>query len=346
MQRLYRFLQPALFALPAETAHGLGMAVLRTVGTVGRRWAPPGILGQTVFGVHIRSPVGLAAGFDKDAVCLPAWPNLGFGFVEVGTVTPVAQPGNPKPRLYRLREERSLQNWMGFNGRGVAAMRRRLAGRPAGLPLGVNIGKNAATTLERAVEDYQKCAAAVADRCDFLVVNVSSPNTSGLRSLQQGEELKKLLLAVLSEAKQTPVLVKLSPDEELEELARLAAISVDNGATGVVASNTSVDYSMSKNPHIEHKGGLSGDLIRSRSRLVTSRVARALAGRGVLISVGGIATVDDLYWRLRQGALLAEIYTGLIYDGPDLPRRLAEGLAERMVRDGASAIADVIGVDL
>ena len=346
MQRLYRVLQPVLFALPAETAHHFGMAVLRAIGSVGSRWRPPEILAQKVFGTQVGSPVGLAAGFDKDALCLPAWPVLGFGFVEVGTVTPLAQPGNPKPRLHRLRRDNGLQNWMGFNGAGVEAMSRRLGARPRGTPVGVNIGKNAVTPLDQAVDDYRRCAAAVTDRCEFLVVNVSSPNTPGLRSLQRTEELEKLLRAVIDEADRTPVLVKLSPDEELSELAHLAVAAVDSGAAGAVVINTSVDYSLSSQANIERRGGLSGELIRSRSRQVTARVGAALAGRGVLISVGGMATVDDLYWRMRHGASLAEIYTGLIYAGPDLPRWLAEGLAERMVDDGASSLEEVIGVDL
>lgn len=345
MQRLYRLVQPALFALPAETAHHLGLSMLRLAGVGGRPWRPPAVLRQEALGCRIASPIGLAAGFDKDARRLRGWPLLGFGFAEVGTVTPLPQPGNPKPRLHRLTAERSLQNWMGFNGRGADFMRRRLAKRPPGFPLGVNIGKNAATPIERAIDDYRRCAAALRGRCDFLVLNVSSPNTPGLRSLQRARDLGVLLAAVQAEAEGMPLLTKLSPDEDLGDLKTLALASVDQGAAGVVASNTTVDYSAAKGPNIDHKGGLSGRILRDRAREVTAALGPAIRGRGILVSVGGVDSAEEAWWRIRHGASLIEVYTGLVYEGPDLPRRMADGLAELMSREGVASLGEAMGAE-
>lgn len=340
LQRLYRLVRPALFVLPAETAHHLGMAMLRLpIG--GQAWRPPVSLRQRVLGCAFATPVGLAAGFDKDARCLPGWRRLGFGFAEVGTVTPLPQSGNPRPRLQRLAAERSLQNWMGFNGRGADFVRRRLVDRPPGFPVGANIGKNAATPIKRAVDDYRLCAATVGEHCDFLVLNVSSPNTPGLRTLQRTNELALLLRAVAGEASGTPLLTKLSPDEELTTLQELAAASVDCGAQGIVITNTSVDYSMGRHAKIEEVGGLSGRILRERSRQVTAAVGGVVRGRGTLVSVGGIDSAAEAWRRIRHGATLVEVYTGLVYEGPALPRRIAEGLAERMDREGVTSLAEV-----
>lgn len=340
LQRLYRLLRPALFLLPAETAHDLGLALLR-LPLGDRRWRPPEVLRQHLLGRDFASPVGLAAGFDKDARRLPGWRRLGFGFAEVGTVTPLPQDGNPKPRLYRLASERSLQNWMGFNGSGADFVRRRLQARPADFPLGVNIGKNAATPIERAVDDYRRCAATLAQLSDFLVLNVSSPNTRGLRTLQTTHELRTLLAAVREESGSTPVLTKLSPDEELADLQELAAASVDLGASGVVITNTSVDYSIRVVPTEPQRGGLSGRILRERSRQVTAAVGAAIRGRGTVVSVGGIDSADEAWRRIRDGAALIEIFTGLVYEGPGLPMRLAEEIAERMQRTGVKQLSEV-----
>lgn len=346
MQRLYQLVRPLLFLLPAESAHHLGLAVLRARGGGGDFWRPPSLLRLELLGVEFASPVGLAAGFDKDARSLPGWRRLGFGFVEIGTVTPRPQSGNPKPRLIRLRSERSLQNWMGFNSRGVDFVSRQLSARPQGLPVGANIGKNAQTPVNDAVTDYTACAAALTDRSDFLVVNVSSPNTPGLRALQRAADLGRLLRAVIEAAPTRPVLVKLSPDEAASTLCSLATASVDLGASGVVISNTTVDYRLVKSAKIAQQGGLSGGVLADRARALGARVGRALRGRGVLISVGGIEQAEDVYRRMRHGAGLVELYTGLVYQGPDLPRRLAEELGELMIHDGVGSIEDIIGADL
>ena len=344
---LYNISRPLLFSLPAEQAHRLGLFLLRITGASGLpRWTPPGVLSQRLLGLTFSSPVGLAAGFDKDARCLAAWSRIGFGFAEVGTVTPRQQAGNPRPRLFRMHQEQSLQNWMGFNGRGVEYMANKLRKRPVSFPLGVNVGKNADTPLSHAVDDYELCARKTGDRCDFLVANVSSPNTPGLRTLQRSRELAKLVGSVVAAADPKPVLVKLSPDEEIPTLCELAVTSVDQGASGIVLCNTSVDYSLSNDETLAHKGGLSGRIIQGRSRFLTRKIGAALAGRGILVSVGGIDSAEEAYRRLKLGAHLIELYTGLVYGGPSLPRRIAEGVAEQADRDGVSSIGDVVGVDL
>lgn len=346
MQRLYQLIRPLLFLLPAETAHQLGLAVLRAYGARSGNWRPPSLLRQKLLGVEFASPVGLAAGFDKDGRCLRGWRRLGFGFVEIGTVTPRPQAGHPRPRVIRLRSERSLQNWMGFNSRGIDFVSRQLTRRPQNLPLGVNIGKNAATPIDSAVRDYVACAAEIADKCDFLVINVSSPNTPGLRTLQRTEDLAGLIRSVVETAPSSPVLVKLSPDEPVDTLCALASASVDFGASGIVLSNTTVDYSSVKTGVTSQKGGLSGRVLADRARVLGARVGRTIHNRGVLVSVGGIERAEDVYWRLRHGAGLVEIYTGLVYQGPDLPRRLADELAGLLHGDGVGTIDEIIGADL
>ncbi len=345
LEALYKWTRPLLFRLPAETAHHLGLAFLRMARGELRAWQPPENLRQKLFGRVITSPIGLAAGFDKDALCLPAWPHLGFGFVEVGTVTPRAQPGSPKPRLFRLESEKSLQNWMGFNGRGVQHLQRRLRSYRGSSPVGVNIGKNAQTAIEDAADDYLDCLRNVDELCDFVVVNVSSPNTEALRSLQQPERLQGLL-GKLVEASSVPILIKLSPDESNSALTQITDLSVDLGCRGIVVSNTTVDYKGYKGGKIEHKGGLSGRVLRDRAAALTQLLGRHLRGRATLISVGGIDSAEDAYRRIRAGASLVEVYTGLIYGGPYLPRRLASGLAEFVDRDGYASIQEAVGADL
>ncbi len=347
MDALYRTARPLLFALPAEGAHHFGLNLLRLTGAAGMpSWSPPETLRQELLGVKFQSPVGLAAGFDKDARCLAAWPRLGFGFAEVGTVTPRAQPGNPKPRLLRHKRQRSLQNWMGFNGRGVGFLAANLRARPTSFPVAVNLGKNADTPMDNAADDYLLGIRATVDLCDFLVVNVSSPNTPGLRKLQKTSDLMKLLRPVVELANPKPVLVKLSPDEEIADLCELSIAAVDQGCTGVVVSNTSVDYELLDGTDNTHKGGISGRLITNRSRLLTAKIGAALQKRGILVSVGGIDSAEEAYRRIRTGASLVELYTGLVYRGPGLPQRIAEGLATLAQADGAKSINEVVGADL
>jgi dihydroorotate dehydrogenase len=300
-------------------------------------------LRQTLFGRDFANPVGLAAGFDKDAAVVPAMPALGFGFAEAGTVTPLPQPGNPRPRLFRHSAERSLQNALGFNNGGLEAMRRRLARvYPAALPLGVNLGKNKATPPERTLQDYETLIRGLHDLCDYLVVNLSSPNTPGLRDLQN-ESFVRELLGLAAGITTTPVLVKIAPDLAPGQAAALAETAVAAGAAGLIATNTTTDYSLL--PGAGNFGGISGRALREKSFVVFEEVARAVFGKTVLISAGGIDSGAEAYRRLRAGASLVQIYTALVYEGPSLPRRINEELLALMARDGVKGIGEVIGAD-
>ncbi len=371
----YSILRPLLFRLDPERAHGLAIAALRLTqalpgGTslLARRWlvADPA-LHQTLLGLEFPNPLGLAAGFDKDAVVVDAMAALGFGFVEVGTVTPRPQPGNPRPRLFRYPGQRSLQNALGFNNHGLKAMRRRLARirgrrpagrdepagqaeprRPAG-PIGVNVGKGRDTPPAAALADYEELlgdAGGLGGLADYLVVNLSSPNTPGLRDLQNETFVHEVLRAARALTR-TPVLLKLSPDLEPEAAAGLAAAAVAAGAAGIVATNTSTDYTLL--PGARAAGGLSGQVLREKSRRTCLAIARRLraADRGaVLISAGGIDSGAEAYARVRAGASLVQLYTALIYEGPSLPRRINRELLALLARDGFSDIGQAVGADL
>jgi dihydroorotate dehydrogenase len=348
---VYPALLHLLFRLDPETSHGLGLGALRAARAVpgigaalarhyGMETAP---LRQTLFGREFANPVGLAAGFDKNAEAVRAIPALGFGFTEVGTVTPLAQPGNPRPRLFRHPATRSLQNALGFNNTGMAAMRRRLErASPSPLPVGVNLGKNKATPPERALDDYGTLLRGLHDLADYLVVNLSSPNTPGLRDLQN-EEFLRALFALAKGITAKPVLVKIAPDLEPGAAVALSEIAVDAGAAGVIATNTTTDYSLL--PGAKDFGGLSGRVLREKSFRIFEAVAKALFGRAVLISVGGIDSGAEAYRRIRAGASLVQVYTALVYEGPGLPRRINEELLALMARDGVRGITDLIGAD-
>lgn len=345
--RLHRL----LLRLDAERAHGLALSGLRTAVALPpmRRWLRSRYrlvdcrLEQQLLGTRFPNPVGLAAGFDKDAVTVSGLEALGFGFVEVGTVTPRPQPGNPRPRLFRHPRQASLQNAMGFNNRGLEALAGRLRHRASGNPLGVNIGRNKDTAPEGAAADYHRVAARLSGCCDYFVVNVSSPNTPGLRDLQARNSLGELLDA-MRQATETPFLVKLSPDLSLNEAVDLAEASVDKGAAGVVLTNTTVDYALLDGA--VHRGGLSGRVLQRRSFEMLRTVAAVLFGRCLLISVGGIETAEEVYRRLRHGASLVQLYTALAYRGPRLVRFLNQGLLRLLDRDGVRQVSEVIGCDL
>ncbi|HTQ81578.1 MAG TPA: quinone-dependent dihydroorotate dehydrogenase [Thermoanaerobaculia bacterium] len=344
----YALLRPLLFRLDPEASHGFALAGLRLAAAFARaggggRGDDPR-LAQTLFGCTFPNPVGLAAGFDKDALAVRALPGLGFGFAEVGTVTPLPQAGNPRPRLFRYPAARSVQNAMGFNNAGLAALTARLRRlRPAPLPLGVNLGKNKATPPEAALADYETLLRALAELCDYLVVNLSSPNTPGLRDLQN-EGFVRALLTLATGITRRPVLVKLSPDLAPERAADLAEIAVSAGAAGIVATNTTTDYTLL--PGARDFGGLSGRVLTERSFLTLRALARRLCGRTVLISVGGIDSGAEAYRRLRAGASLVQIYTGLVFEGPGLPRRIKDELLRLLDRDGVRTIGEVIGTDV
>ncbi len=339
-----------LLRLDPERAHGLALTGLWAAGALpvlrralARRYrlADPR-LEQRLLGARFPNPVGLAAGFDKDALAIAGFGALGFGFVEVGTVTPRPQRGNPRPRLFRYPGEASLRNAMGFNNRGLEALAGRVERRPDGLPVGVNVGRNRDTPPEREADDYRRVVARLSGGCDYFVVNVSSPNTPGLRDMQQRGRLVGLL-RVVREATETPFLVKLSPDLSTAGAVELATASVEAGAAGVVLTNTTTDYALL--PGAAAPGGLSGRVLRRRSFEILRAVAGELFGRCLLISVGGIETAEEAYRRLRHGASLVQLYTALVYRGPRLARELNEGLLRLLERDGVRNVGEIIGMD-
>jgi dihydroorotate dehydrogenase len=335
-----------------ERSHEMAMRALRVVGalpSVGRLMASryrveaPG-LGQRVLGRWFENPVGVAAGFDKEGVGVGGLASLGFGFVEVGTVTPRAQAGNARPRLFRHAAYRSLQNALGFNSGGMVGVAARLgAGRPFGVPVGINVGKNRTTPGERAIEDYGAVIRELGPLADYVAINLSSPNTPGLRNLQN-EAFVRAVLAVGAAATDRPLLVKLSPDMDPAAAAELAAVAVDAGAAGIIATNTTTDYSLV--PGVREVGGLSGAVLRERSFEVMAAVARRVRGRAVVVAVGGIDSGAEAYRRMRAGASLVEVYTALVYQGPGLARRINRELVELMERDGVRQIGEVVGADV
>ena len=299
-------------------------------------------LEQEVLGLRFPNPVGLAAGFDKNARAVAGLATLGFGFVEVGTVTPRPQPGNPKPRIFRHPQRQTLQNALGFNNEGGEVVARRLeAGRPFGMPVGVNIGKNADTPLEKAESDYAALFERFSTLADYFTVNVSSPNTPGLRDLQSPERVATLLSLGLPTER--PILVKLAPDLEAAHAVDAASAAVEAGAAGVILTNTTTRYDLL--PGVEERGGLSGQVLTELSAQLFEAVARELFGRAVLISVGGIDSADEAVRRLRAGASLVQVYTGLVYRGPGLVKSLERGVLDEMAREGCATLNELVGVD-
>ena len=347
---MYRALiRPLLYLLPAETAHHLGFACLRFVAAIPgvralMRRALHGNHGAQrvqALGLDFPNPIGLAAGFDKDAIGYEALGALGFGFVEVGTLTGQPQSGNPAPRLFRLPRDRALINRMGFNNRGSADAVERLK-RPRQTIVGVNIGKTRVVPEEEAIDDYVASATRLGPFADYVVVNVSSPNTPGVRDLQRTEKLRPLLSRVrealneVSPARRVPLLVKIAPDLADEDVDALADLALELGLDGVIATNTTIrrDGLASDADEVERcgAGGLSGPPVRERSLQILKRLHAKVGDRLVLISVGGIETPEQAWERIQAGATLVQIYTALIYEGPLLPSRMARGVRE-LARD-------------
>ena len=357
---MYRLLyRMVLRRVPAEAAHLAAFALIRVFGSVARvpgaawllrRWLGPRdpVLRVRALGLSFPGPVGLAAGFDKDARGTRGLAALGFGFVEVGTVTARAQPGNPRPRMFRLTADRALVNRMGFNNAGAAAAAARLGrirGRRSrgGPVVGVNIGKTRAVPDADAAADYAASARAVAAVADYVVVNVSSPNTPGLRDLQAVDRLRPVLVAVRAALDavvpgrpqgRVPLLVKIAPDLADADVDAIADLALELGLDGIIATNTTVSRDGLASPAAEiaaaGAGGLSGPPLRARSLAVLRRLHARAGDRLVLIAAGGIETPDDAWERLRAGATLVQAYTAFVYGGPLWPRRLHAGLAARL----------------
>ena len=320
-----------------------------------RRWLGPGdpVLRVRALGLEFPGPLGLAAGFDKDARGVAGLAALGFGFVEVGTVTARAQPGNPRPRMFRLPEDRALVNRMGFNNEGAGAAAARLR-RRGGVIVGVNIGKTKAVPDEEAARDYAASARAVAGVADYVVVNVSSPNTPGLRDLQATDRLRPVLVAVRSALdaagggrprRRVPLLVKIAPDLADADVDAVADLAVELGLDGIIATNTTVSRDGLASPSSQvaavGAGGLSGPPLRARALAVLVRLRARAGDRLVLVAAGGIETPEDAWERLRAGATLVQAYTGFIYGGPRWPRRMHAGLARRARAAGLSSLGDI-----
>jgi len=348
---LYEAVKPLLFALPAETAHGTVSGLLRLVqdtpveGHVERRYAvEDDRLRVDAFDCAFPNPVGVAAGFDKNARVPRALAALGFGGVEVGGVTAERQPGNPRPRLFRLPEDRALVNRLGFNNDGADAVGARLANLEMSVPLGVNVGKSKSTPLADAEADYRYTYERVGDAADYVVVNVSSPNTPGLRSLQRRDRLESIL-GTLRDAGADPLLVKLSPD--LPDPAVEGALAVVDGLDleGVIATNTTTDRPDTLASHNRAEtGGLSGKPIEGRA----TEMVRFVAERTdvPVIGVGGVSDAAGAYAKIRAGATLVQLYTALVYEGPGVAREINEGLLELLERDGFDSVEEAVGADL
>jgi dihydroorotate dehydrogenase len=349
---MYRALRRVLFLIAPERVHTLVFALLRAATAAAplrsllTRWLAPRdpILATTVFGVTFPGPVGLAAGFDKDGTGLKTWGALGFGYAEVGTVTAQAQPGNPRPRMFRLADDRALLNRMGFNNHGAGELALRLARYRPEVPIGVNIGKTKVTPPEAAVDDYAESARLVGPVTAFLVVNVSSPNTPGLRDLQAVESLRPILAAVRA-ATTTPVLVKIAPDLSDSDVDEIADLAVELGLTGIVATNTTVSRDGLASPGVDElgPGGISGPPVAQRSVAVLRRLYARVGDKLVLVSVGGIETADDAWDRITSGASLVQGYTGFVYGGGLWAKRIHDGLASRAREAGFTSLAEAVG---
>ncbi len=342
---LYPLSRKLLFRLDPETAHGLSIRAMARVGAAASlRSAVASVFAVreaepvSAFGLTFPNRVGLAAGYDKDGEAWRGLSALGFGHIEVGTVTPEPQPGNPKPRVFRLVPQRSVINRMGFPGRGAAFVADRLRGRPPGGPVvGVNIGKQKATALEDAGVDYQQLMDVFAPLADYLAINISSPNTPGLRRLQEPVFLAGLLGGIASRrseladrlGRDVPVLVKLAPDLSDDQLDGAVGAIVESGLDGIIATNTTIARDGVDHPLAGEEGGLSGATLTARSTEVVARVAGLLQGAVPIIGVGGIMGPEDAVAKLDAGATLVQVYTGLIYEGPGLVKRIVRGLSER-----------------
>jgi dihydroorotate dehydrogenase len=339
----YRVVRPVLFLVNAEHAHRLAVAALKALPT-----GPPPPLGgpleTRVAGLAFPNPLGMAAGFDKDGEVPDSLLRLGFGFAEVGSITPRPQAGNPPPRLFRLAEDRAVINRMGFNNGGAAAAAARLAARDGrGGIVGINIGANK-DSADR-VADYAQMTQVMAPLASYLAVNISSPNTPGLRALQDEGALTGLLDAVLAARGPAgpPVFLKVAPDLEPADVAAIARIALDKQLGAVIVSNTTISRPPLRSRHAGESGGLSGAPLRDLALARLRDFRRATGGALPLVGVGGIATAEDAWQRIRAGASLVQLYSAMVYEGPGIARRIVRGLEMLMRRDGFGSIAEAVG---
>lgn len=351
---IYQRLKPLLFKFDAEKMHHFSQKSLRAL-----RALPFGddmllrlggysdeSLAQEILGLRFYNPIGLAAGFDKDAQYVKPLAGLGFGYLELGTITKIPQSGNPKPRLFRHESEESLQNAMGFNNLGSVAFATRLKKLyPFCIPLGINIGKNKEINEEDAALNYQKTLEDVLDIGDYYTFNLSSPNTPNLRDLQN-EKFVESLFTMARQKTQKPLFLKIAPDMDIDSALSVCAKALDSGASGIIATNTTTDTSLIAN---SKHGGISGAALCEKSREMFAALAKTLHKThksAILISVGGVANAKEAYSRIRLGASLVQVYTGLIYQGPSLCAKMSQELTALLKADGFDSIAQAVGADL
>ncbi|ABS62060.1 dihydroorotate dehydrogenase [Parvibaculum lavamentivorans DS-1] len=344
---LFPLARPLMSLMDPETAHGLTLRALRLGLGPTRRAPDPVSLAIDLFGLHFENPLGIAAGFDKNGEVPDAMLAMGMGFAEVGTVTPLPQPGNPRPRVFRLPVHRAVINRLGFNNQGHAALKKRLLARRKrpGI-LGVNIGANK-DAADR-IADYEAGIRAFEGLASYFTVNISSPNTPGLRALQNKAELQNLVARVLAARKgKTPVLLKIAPDLNAEELGDIAEVALEQGLDGLIVSNTTIAREgLVSGVNANETGGLSGAPLFPMSTAVLRDMYRLTGGRLPLVGVGGISSADDAYAKIRAGASLVQLYSALTYDGPPLVARIKQGLAARLAADGFAHLKDAVGADV
>ena len=347
----YKTLKKLLFKFDPETAHGLAEFAMKSSGNFGfilnlisKNFSYENdALKQNIFGLNFANPLGIGGGFDKNATMIKALHALGFGYLEYGTFTPKPQPGNAKPRLFRLIQEESLQNAMGFNNEGSEIIAKRVEKiYPYKTPIIANIGKNKITPNEDALKDYEILTQNFKDLCDIFVINISSPNTPNLRDLQD-EKFIKDIFETMKSITIKPILLKIAPDMSFGKAIDLCSCAVRNGAGGVIVNNTSIDYGLT--PNAKDFGGLSGKLITKKSRELFKAVANELFGHTTLISCGGIDNGKEAYERIKMGASLVEIYTSFIFKGPSVIKNINSKIAELLEKDGFTNITQAIGVN-
>jgi dihydroorotate dehydrogenase len=355
-------LRPVLFARDAERAHDFTLKILARASRNSAACATVGGLFSAqhlpveVFGLKFPNPIGLAAGMDKFAAAVPVWEKLGFGFCELGGVTWHPQPGNPSPRMFRAPDAGAIINRMGFNNPGAEAFAQTLAdwkkrGRWPKHPVGINLGKSKITPLEKAAEDYANSFRVLREFADFFVINVSSPNTPGLRQLQDKAALDEILAAVCEIQKSGPrqpaILVKVAPDLSFEALDEILELAAARSLSGIVATNTTITRPETHNPVFPkiyaETGGLSGAPLRARSTEIIRHIFKQTRGQLPIIGVGGICSVDDALEKISAGASLLQIYTGLVYEGPGLTKKIVAGLERKMVLQGLRSFKEMVG---
>ena len=343
---LYKMIRPALFLSDAESAHLLSLAALKMAPLPSAAAVDP-ILTQTLSGLIFASPVGLAPGYDKNAEVAAPILRLGFGFTEVGTLTPLPQAGNARPRLFRLVKDRAVINRMGFNNDGQAAAAERLVKlrrQKLSGPVGINIGAN--KDSEDRIADYVIGVRAMEQYADYLTINISSPNTPGLRALQDKAALDDLLANVMAaRAQEKPVFLKVAPDLEPADIDDISEISIKHQISALIVSNTTITRPRLKSRHGGETGGLSGEPLRELAQLRLRDFRVSTGGKMPLIGVGGISSAENAYARIRAGASLIQIYSALVYEGPGLAAKINKGLAALLKRDGFANIASAVGVD-